>query len=132
MECICILIILIVKIASSYCYNLLFNEENISNEHEDSKINNDINNNIRGVKIYDFGTPSNLQELFDIQNNRLPPAKIKYIKYKTKHDFNIKKGKALKSIKPFNFNIKSKDSPEMKIFEKALKRAEDEISNALG
>jgi len=131
MECICILIILIVKIASSYCYNLLFNEENISNEHVDSILNND-NNNLRGVKIYDFGTPSNLQELFDIQNNRLPLAKIKYLKYKTKQDFSIKKGKALKSIKPFNFNIKSsKDCPEMKIFEKALKRAEDEISNAL-
>jgi len=88
--------------------------------------------NSQNIKVYDYGTPSNLQELYEIQNgNLIPMAKIKYINYKKSSDYTKKVGKAITSQKAFNFNIKSTKSSESEIYEKALLRAEEIISNAI-
>ncbi|ORX78912.1 hypothetical protein BCR32DRAFT_328336 [Anaeromyces robustus] len=59
-------------------------------------------------------------------------AKVKYINYK-KPTININKGEKLmvSSQQPFNFVIKSDDSPEKEIYKKALLRSGEEISKAL-
>jgi len=92
--------------------------------------NDNINSN--NVKIYDYGTPSNLQDLYDFHNgNLLPMAKIRYINYKQSSDFTKNEVKAITSQKAFNFIIKSEKSPESEIYEKALLRSEEIISNAI-
>jgi len=116
----------VVIIVQCYCtYIPIFEEE----EYKAQIISKE---NLKQVKIYDYGTPSDIQELYDIQNgNLLPMARIKYIKYKQQPELNLDKGKTVVSQKAFNFVIKSKDCPEKKIYEKALLRAEEEISKAL-
>ncbi|OUM59980.1 hypothetical protein PIROE2DRAFT_63423 [Piromyces sp. E2] len=88
--------------------------------------------NSQNIKVYDYGIPSNLKELYDIQNgNVLPMAKIKYINYKQSSNITNIGGKAITSQKAFNFNIKTPKNAESEIYEKALLHAEEIISNAI-
>jgi len=119
-----IFILLIAIIAS--CYGTYLPEYNGIKSQNDQE-------NSQNIKIYDYGTPSNLQELYEIQNgNLIPMAKIKYINYKQPSNFVKIEGKAITSQKAFNFNIKTEKSAESEIYEKALLRAEETISNAIG
>jgi len=119
MENVLFLLFFIITIIQSYCSSIPINiDENINNNNINQK-----------VKIYDYGIPSNLQELYDIQNGRiLPIAKVRYINYK-KPVTNINKRENTEH--PFNFVIKSEDCPEKEIYKKALLRSEEEISKAL-
>jgi len=58
-------------------------------------------------------------------------AKVKYINYKIM-ELKFDRGKKIISQKPFAFNIKSGNCPETEIYKRALAKAEEVISNALG
>ncbi|ORX50417.1 hypothetical protein BCR36DRAFT_412442 [Piromyces finnis] len=129
-------IISLVQIITTCYGNVLphYNESVVFNNNNTNNENSIINDNsyLQNVRIYDYGIPSNLQELYDIQNgNLIPMAKVKYINYKQFPDLKNVKGKNIVSQKAFNFNIKSEKSHESEIYEKALLRAEDVISKAL-
>jgi len=130
-------IFFIILIACCYCRYVVYNitnlkiESSIINDDINEKIN-EIDDNILKLKVYDYGIPSNIQELYELQNGKLlPMAKVKYINYKLK-DQKLDRGKNILYKRPFNFKIKSDDCPEKEIYKRALENAEKTISNAIG
>ncbi|ORY77089.1 hypothetical protein LY90DRAFT_665353 [Neocallimastix californiae] len=107
-------IFFIILIACCYCRYVVYNitnlkiESSIINDDINEKIN-EIDDNILKLKVYDYGIPSNIQELYELQNGKLlPMAKVKYINYKLK-DQKLDRGKNILYKRPFNFKIKSDD-----------------------
>jgi len=129
------IITLLTQCFSNYAQNNvedLENKYNFINIKETNNVASNINNeNINRLRIYDYGIPSNIQELYEIQNGKLlPMAKVKYINYKIM-ELKFDRGKKIISQKPFAFNIKSGNCPETEIYKRALAKAEEVISNAL-
>eukprot|EP00833_Pecoramyces_ruminatium_P012828 jgi/Orpsp1_1/1186860/evm.model.d7180000053699.2 len=138
------IIFLIFLITQCNCNFIQFNTTNFEIKEElenesivgtNFKTNNNIDDNkIEKLKVYDYGMPLNIQELYEIQNGiLLPMAKVKYINIKQNNP-NFKKlsnAREIVSERPFNFVIKSDSSPETDIYKKALLKAEEIISNAI-
>lgn len=109
---------------NTYIFSALFIFSLILNCNGFSIPNSDSSNKI---KVYNFGTPSNLKEAFDWKYNGFPKAKVDYLKVNKMGNV-----KMLKSVtnKPFNFNITNNGEKGYEIYKNVIGQAEEYISKA--